>query len=327
MVSPSEFVNLEYSNDLTQAGIDYICQVLPYKHLSNFKHQVNEIREIICESAVDLAFRRYINQKQIPHEFLVEKPYTDPLRSEITIGGRRCKLICKTLTKKQQIRNIRKSPEVLMKEKATICEEEFNSDYYSKNDILVFCFLTALITSNQKSIRSVLTGNLPVFLIQLLPQKWSNPKKWTRFEELTIEGQIRQNQFLKLIGLDGQRNILFEDLTLSSNSKCSINKDFFSLSFIQTNILPESQFIIRNPTLCDNCYLQSKNWVNLWIYGLEIIIAGYATLGEFKAIAEESTIVARINNTRISQFDSSSIPIEQLHPLSELISRVKTWNI
>jgi len=325
MVSSSEFVNLEYSNDLTQAGIDYTCQVLPFEHLYRCNRQVKEIREIVCESAVELAFRRYINQKHIPHKFLIEKPYTDPLRSEIAIGGRRCKLICKTLTKKHLIRNIRKSPELLLKEPATIHDKEFDSHFYSENDILIFCFLPALITSNQKSIHSALSSNLPVFLIQSLPQKWSNPIKWTRFEELTIEGRIRKEQSLRLIGLDGQRHILFEDLTLSSNSTSSICKDFFSLSFIQTNTLPENQIILRNPSLCDNYCLQSSNWDNIWIYGLEIIIAGYATLGEFKAIAEESTLVNGIYVTKKSQFDTRSILIEQLHPLSELISRVKTW--
>jgi len=325
MISPSDFVNLKYSNDLTQAGIDYLCQVLPYEQLHSGKIKIDEIREIVCESAIELAFRRYINLHQIPHAIYVEKLYTNPLRSEIAIGGRRCKLISKTLTQKRQIRNIRKSPEALMKEPATIREEVFSSDFITDNDILIFCYLNALITPNYQSIGSVSSANLPIFLVHTMPQKWSNPNKWARFEDLSIEGRTKREQYLGLTGLDDQRQILIEDITLSSNSQYSIQKNFFTLSFIHTNTLPENQITLRNQTLGEYRSINPKNWMNIWIYGLEIIIAGYITLGEFRNVAEDSTIFSRIIDPRNSQIETCSIPIGKMHSIEELISRVKTW--
>jgi hypothetical protein len=66
-------------------------------------------------------------------------------------------------------------------------------------------------------------------------------------------------------------------------------------------------------------------WGNIWVYGLEIILTGFISRGEFRQRAKSIT-----PNTRVFQFDHTktknlAVPVSNLDPLHDLFTRVKEW--
>ncbi|MDO9303512.1 MAG: hypothetical protein Q7T89_19135, partial [Anaerolineales bacterium] len=63
MLSPSDLLRLPYTPDLTEGGIAYAALALSYKNLS-----YDQLRRMVAGTIVELAFRRYLSQQDIPFD-------------------------------------------------------------------------------------------------------------------------------------------------------------------------------------------------------------------------------------------------------------------
>jgi hypothetical protein len=68
------------------------------------------------------------------------------------------------------------------------------------------------------------------------------------------------------------------------------------------------------------------DWGNLWVYGMDILLAGWLTRAEFNQRSypvREGSRVFQYHRTRTKNL---AVAVHNLKPVSELMGRVKEWS-
>jgi hypothetical protein len=86
MIKVSDIVNIHYSPDLTQAGIEYACRCLGSSSNSNGSLNVDRIRHLVGGAAIEFAFRRFLVEQKIPFQVFGSTPFTHPDRYDVFRG-------------------------------------------------------------------------------------------------------------------------------------------------------------------------------------------------------------------------------------------------
>ena len=325
MVTTSDFIGLEYTADLTRAGIAYARKLLVDPHAPFGRSVHNQFRRIVAGVAVELAFRRYLNNSKIPHSNLEATPFTVSGRFDILIGGRRCNIQLSTITQKRHIRKVHKDPGVILGTQALVPKEQITSDHLHDEDLYVFAFLNALVTPNLRTLHQAILANQPVTLIHALPSKWCSPDHWGSLGKLALKSDFDETLSLALDGQDTDRKYQTEQITLYPRVRTTAKGDFYTLSYLHTSTLPEGAIGVHSPLTKDTHLIQPIEWGNIWVYGMQITLAGYMTRGEFRNRAGKlhfGSDVIQYNRTRTEDL---SLPVSDLYPLQDLFGRAKSW--
>jgi hypothetical protein len=326
MVSTSDFLSLEYSDDLTEAGIAYTRKWFASIPDPREKPDHNMLRNIIAGVAVELAFRRYLNREQIPHNNLDATPFTDPDRLDIIIGGRRCDINLSIITRKRRIRQTHKDPKILLNERFFVTRDQTTSGHLDDEDLYIFAFLSALVTPNQRSLDRAVQSNQPVFLVHWLPSKWSRCGMWYSLEKLVFKNEGDDDVNLGIDGLDANRKFQTEQITLNSSIETAGMRDFYTLGFLHTTQLPEGNLSVQSQNRKATHQIQPIHWGNIWVYGMQITLAGYVTRGELQNRGGGRLESNRPRGHLAIPSGSLSIQVSELNPLRDLFKRAKAWD-
>ena len=87
MLTASDLIRLPYTPDLTEGGIEYALRSLSYTYDRMGGSPYERLRRIVAGVAVELAFRRYLSQQNIPFDVKGATPFTDPDRYDVALGG------------------------------------------------------------------------------------------------------------------------------------------------------------------------------------------------------------------------------------------------
>ena len=84
---------------------------------------------------------------------------------------------------------------------------------------------------------------------------------------------------------------------------------------------PAGRVGVHSPRLGETLLIQPGEWGNIWVYGLEILLAGWLSRQEF---SDRASFVAP--GSRVFQYDRTraknlAVPISSLHPMMELLRR------
>jgi len=63
----SDLVHLSYTRDLTEGGIAYALRSLPYTYNRMGGSPYDRLRRTVASAAVELAFRRYLAEQNVPY--------------------------------------------------------------------------------------------------------------------------------------------------------------------------------------------------------------------------------------------------------------------
>jgi hypothetical protein len=325
MVSPTDFIHLEYSPDLTQAGAAYVCEYLISDNDRTVRFNLVGLRQLVAKMAVELAFRRYLTKQKIPHNLIKVTHFTDPGRYYVAIGGRRCEIQSTMLTRKDQIRQVRKHPETFLKAQAIMPKDLIESPFLDDEDLYIFAFINALIANSPRSIKKALAVNQPLFLIHVLPPGWAEPNPWGSLGNLVLNSDLSQEINLELGGLGAGRGIQKETVRLIPTMKTQVKTDFYSLRYLHPSGLPSGILEVQSPKLDKTHLVHPYEWSNIWIYGLEITLTGYLTRGEFRNRASNLPSTRWVFQEIRTRQGNLALPIMDLNPLQDLFKRAKSW--
>ncbi|KPL06936.1 hypothetical protein AMJ86_06515 [bacterium SM23_57] len=326
MVSSSDFIEFDYTADLTEAGIAYACKLL-LNHPQDYTNQVagETLRKVVSGAAVELAFRRYLIRHKVPHRNLEATPFTKPGRLDVTIGERLCDLKLSIITRKKRIRELKKDPGKLLSTPALLSDKDICSDHLQDDDLYIFAFLKALVTPNLHSLNQAIRANQPIFLIYKLPTKWSSPDQWRSLGKLEINCASCEPIKLTLEGLCTHREPQREVVALNPGLRITADRDFYSLVILHTREQLKGTLGIHSPVLKDTHLVRMIEWRNIWVYGMQITFAGYMTRGEYRRRAEDPSVGKR--NTKLPDVrpHNLSLPVSDLYPLHDLFAKAKSW--
>ena len=321
MLSPSDLLRLPYTPDLTEGGIAYALLSLPYANLS-----YDRIRRTIAGAIVELAFRRYLSQQDIPFDITVATPFTDPARHDVSLGGHRCDIKSFLISHRDQIAEMRRDPGVLLKAPALVPSDYHANIGNSDNDLYLFAFLSGVIAASQSDLKKVLETDQPHYLMHVMPEKWRKPFNWNPLGPLVLKSESDAEMLLEISGQDSGRGNLTRLVNLPPKTRVTVDDPFYSVTAIHIKNIPSARFGIHSPASKETHLISPLDWGNIWVYGLDIILAGFISRGEFR---QRAKLIAP--NSRTFQYDHTktknlAVQVSELSPLPDLFARVREWN-
>lgn len=326
MISPADLIKLPYTPDLTQSGIDYACRSLNYTYNRMGGTPFSRLRRIVAGVAVELAFRRHLREAGIPFAVRGATPFTEPDRYTVALGGHRCDVRSFLITRRPQIVSMRRDPGVMLGAPALIPSDQFVSETRSDQDLCVFAFLSGLVAAAQEDIEMAREAGQPVCLIHALPMEWTRPQVWHPLE-LVLKSEGGEPLNVEIDGQNAERDYITERVSLPPLERVRLEAPFHSVACVQVESLPTARLGLHSGARHETYLVPPAGWGNIWIYGMEIWLAGYVTHEEFRrraSFVEQGSQVFQYKETRTKNL---AVPVMDLHPLGELLERVRAWEI
>jgi hypothetical protein len=326
MITSSDFIHLPYTRDLTEGGIVYALRSLPYTYNRMGGSAYDRLRRIVAGVAVELAFRRYLSEQNIPFDVKGATPFTQPDHYDVALGGRRCDIKSFLITHRDQISEIRRNPQVLLKAPALIPSDQHAGDGHSQLDLYLFAFLPSLVATSAKNLQQVMEAKQPHYLVHGMPEAWNRPMQWNPLGTLVLKSESEQTQTLEIGGQDEWREMRSYMVELPPRRRVELKNNFFSLAYVHIQSSPEARIGIRSSAHKEAYLIVPQDWGNIWVYGMDMLLAGYITRDEFSRRASFIQPGARVFQYNETQVKNVAVPVSDLKPLSELFERAKMWS-
>ena len=325
MISPSDLLHLPYTRDLTEGGIAYAVHSLPYTYNRMGGSPYDRLRRIVAGVAVELAFRRYLSEQNIPFDVMGATPFTEPDRYDVSLGGRRCDLKSFLITYREQIAEMKRNPQIVLNAPALVPSDQNAAEGHSDNDIYLFAFLSGLVAASQDDLQKVVAADQTYYLIHAMPDAWTRPVDWNPLGRLVLKSDSEQTQIVEIGGQDAGRETRTRMVELPPRTRVEVEEGFFSVSHIHIQNMPNARMGIRSERRKETHLIGASEWGNIWVYGMDILLAGYLTRGEFNQRANPIQAGARVFQYDHTRTKNLAVPIFDLKPLADLLERVKIW--
>ncbi len=322
---PPAILRLPYDATLTRAGIEYAKKSLHYTYNRMRLGAGARLRKIVAGVAVELAFRRWLDAEAVPFDVLGATPFTERDRYDLRLGGRRCDLKSFLVSDKAQITALRRDPTLLYAAEALVPEDQFHSPYLEEQDVYLFGFLAGLETRGAEALQRALRAEQPVYLLYACerPEWRGSGETWRSLGRLIVKSDARQTLALEVGGQDQARRAVVEHLTLPPRMRAVTPAEYYSLLYLHTAHLPDGPLGVRSAALRETQVIAANEWVNIWVYGLEVFIAGWLTKAEFREQARRLPRGAAVWQYPKTQTDNRAVRVSQLRPVSELADIVR----
>ena len=325
MLSPSDLLHLPYTSDLTEGGIAYAVRSLPYTYNRMSGSQYDRLRRIVAGVAVELAFRRHLSEQDIPFDVMGATPFTEPDRYDVSLGGRRCDIKSFLITYREQIAEMKRNPQAVLNAPALVPSDQNAAEGHSDNDIYLFAFLSGLIAASQEDLKKVISANRPHYLIHAMPDAWTRPVEWNPLGRLVLKSDSEQTQTVEIGGQDAGRETRTRVVEVPPRTRVEVEEGFFSVSYIHIQSMPNARIGIRSSERKETHLIGALDWGNIWVYGMDVLLAGWLTRGEFNRRADPVQAGARVFQYDRTRTKNLAVPVFDLKPLSELFARVRQW--
>lgn len=326
MIGVTDFIRLPYTADLTEGGIAYATRSLPYTYNRMGGSLYSRLRRIVGGVAVELAFRRYLGEKEIPFDVKGATPFTEPDRYDVALGGHRCDLKTFIISKRNQITSMRRSPNMALHAPALVPEDQFAAPNHNDQDLYLFAFLLGLTTNSPEDIQKAVDAEQPIYLIHPLRTDWSRPVAWVSLGRLALKSECNTPVTVEIGGQDADRNFISEKLVLEPLTRVFAVNSYYALSYIHVGTIPDARIGIHSASKGEIYLIQPHEWGNIWIYGMETWLTGYVSHEEFRRKASPIMAGSRVFQYSETQTKNFSVPIADLRPLPALFDQVKEWD-
>ena len=321
MITASDLLYLPYTPDLTEGGIAYALHSLPYLY-NRFKgSSFDALRPMAAGAAVQLAFRRYLSEQNIPFEVKGALPFTEHDRYDVFLAGQRCDIQSFLIHDPDQVTEIQRNPQLLLKVPALIPSDLHAGDGHSQFDLYLFAFLAGRLATSANELQNVIEAKQPYSLVHVMAEAWNRPRKWTPLGTLVLKSDSEATQTLEIGGQDegcALRSCLVE---LPPRTRVELPNGFFSLSYVRIHSDPGARIGIYSPVRKETYLIGARDWGNLWIYGREVVLAGYMTRDEFSRRARSLQPGSYVIPYESMHSKNLAVRVSDLKPLSELFER------
>ena len=323
MISVPDLVQLPCTRDLTEGGIAYALRSLAHNSYRATGSPYDRLRRAVAGAAVELAFRRHLSEYKIPFEVKSALPFTERDRYDVFLGGRRCEIKSFLISHPDQIAEIQRNPQTLLHAQALVASDQHAGDGHSHHDLYLFAFLSGLITASQAELQKVIEARQPHYLVHILPEVWNRTLQWKPLGKLVLKSEADEPVTVELGGHGAGREACSYTLELPPRTRVEIQTGFFSPSYVHVKSPPRGRIGLHS-VVCKQTYtIGAWDWVNLWVYGIELWLTGYLTREEFSRRARFVQAGSQVFQSNQTQVKNLAVPISELRPLSDLLEEAK----
>lgn len=325
MLTPSDLISLPYTSDLTDGGIAYACRSLAYTYDRMGGSPVDRMRRIVAGVAVELAFRRFLGEQGVSFDVLGATPFTDPDHYDVSLGGHRCDLKSYLISRRRQIASIHQDPGLVLQAPALVPLDQFAAEGHKPDDIYLFAFLLGVVAASQEDDWRAQTAGQPAYLIHPLPDDWGRPSGWIPLEKLALKSECDQPITVELGGQDGKRRFVTQTLDLPPRTRVPVPGEWYSLACVHPVRRPEARIGIHSPLRGVPYVINPFDWGNLWVYGMDILLAGWLGREEFRRKAQVINAGLPTFQYARTRTKNLAVPTSELEPMAPLLDKVRAW--
>lgn len=326
MIGASDIIRLNYTSDLTEAGITYACRSLPHTYNRMGGSPTNRLHRIVAGVAVELAFRRYLTSRNIPFDVRGATPFTDPDHYDVSLGGHRCDIKSFLISHRTQIAALRVDPGLTLKAPALVPLDQYSAEGHAEGDLYLFAFLTGLLAASPRDMWNAARAGQPTYLIHTMPRSWNRPRAWIPLGPLALKSESDEPTSVEIGGQNAERDFITRAIELPPRQRIEVvDAGFHSLAYLHAKSRPASRLGLHSPTHKETYIIKPTSWGNIWVYGMDIYLAGWISYGEFRRRAKlipENSRVFQYNRTRTRNL---AVSVADLKPLPELLEHVRRW--
>lgn len=326
MLNSSDIIRLPYTPDLTEGGIAYACRSLPHTYDRMGGSSFDRLRRIVAGVAVELAFRRYLSQQNIPFDIQGATPFTDPDRYDVSLGGHRCDLKSFLITHRDQITLLHRDLEPALTAPALVPLDQYSRDGHADNDLYLFAFLTGLIAASPDDMQKASEAGQPTYMIHTMPKTWTRPNNWIPLGRLALKSESDETLMLEIGGQDSGREFVTRFVELPPRTRVEVDANFYSLAYIHVKSRPGARLGIHSPSQKEIYTIEPIAWSNIWVYGMDIYLAGWISREDFRRRAHLIREGSRVFQYNLTRAKNLAVPVSDLKPWPELFERVIEWH-
>ena len=326
MITTSNLLHLPYTRDLTEGGIAYALRSLPYTYNRMGGSVYDRLRRIAAGVAVELAFRRYLAEQNVPFDVKGATPFTEPDRYDVALGGRRCDIKSFLITYREQIAEMRRNPQIVLNAPALVPSDQNAAEGHTDKDIYLFAFLSGLVAASMEDMQKAIHKKQPVHLVHVMPDAWLRPSDWKPLGKLVLKSESAETQLVEINGQVEGREMRTSTVELPPNTRVQMDENFFTVAYIQSKSLPGARIGIHSSARKETYLINPLDWGNIWVYGMDVLLAGWLTRAEFNHRASPLHEGARVFQYDRTRTKNLAVPVHDLKPISDLLERVKEWS-
>jgi hypothetical protein len=286
----------------------------------------DRLRRIVAGVAVELAFRRYLAQQNVNFDVKGATPFTDPDHYDVSLGGRRCDIKSFLITYREQISEMRRNPQIVLNAPALYPSDQNAGDGHSNNDIYLFAFLSGLVAASQENMKKVVEASRPHYMIHAMPEAWARPANRNSLGALTLKSDSEHNQIVEIGGQDAGREMRSLLVEITPGTPVQIDDGFYSLAYVHSKTIPNARLGVHSSRRKETHLIETSDWGNIWVYGMDILLTGFLTREEFNARASFIHEGARVFQYDRTRTKNLAVTVSELRPISELLARAKRWS-
>ena len=327
MLTASDLLHLPCTRDLIEGGIAFALRSLPYSFPRARTSAYDSLRRTVAGAAVELAFRRHLSEQKIPFEVKGALPFTEHERYDVILAGRRCEVKSFLISQREQIAQIQDDPGLLLRAPALVASDGHAAEGHSPRDLYLFAFLTGRVITSRGELQNAMESKQPYTLVHVMPEAWNRPSTWSPLGKLALKSESDETQVIEIGGQEEGGEMRSLRLELPPQRRVEVQNRFFSLSYIQTRSGHPRRLGLYSPIRRETHLISASDWGNLWVYGMDVLLAGHISREDFSRRASFLPIGSRVFQYNQTQVKNLVLPISELGPLSELFDWVKSSSV
>jgi len=192
--------------------------------------------------------------------------------------------------------------------------------------LYLFAFFCGLIAASQDDLKKAISARQPYYLIHVMPEAWNRPLNWNPLGALVLKSESEETQIVEIGGQDEGRETRSCILEIPSRTRVKIDDGFFSLSYIHAQSPTNARIGIYSPIRKETYIIGAMDWSNIWVYGMDVLLAGYLTRDEFNRRSSFIQAGARVFQYDKTRTKNLAVPVSDLKPLADLFERTRIWS-
>lgn len=301
MLGVNDLKHLDYSQDLTQAGIAYLGRHLHHVGARRRNLEFNALRQLVAEKAAELTLIRHLARQEIPHQISAVRSLASRA-SGISLGGRPLFLHVQFVSRPRAIERLLKDPTQHIRQAFPLDAARLE-DSQALDGVHLAARLLGEVTKGPRDLRE------PHYLMIPLNAEWARPSAWRPLGQLAFKLEAGEQLDLELGGLDQGRRFMQNSLSLVPGERQVLESDLFSLSYLRAGSLPGGRLGVSSGGTGLRHIAAPKDWGNLWIYGQQITLLGYLSG----------------RNLMAKRRQRNKLPAEHLNSIDDLFARARAW--
>jgi hypothetical protein len=319
MVAIENCIRIIFDQELTSTSLAFVLRSLPYISFTNNSSLYPYIQYQLLQTAVELAFQRYLSINNLPFEKIRGNPFTQPERYLLHLGGHKTLIHAQMINSKRAIDHFLKNPSLLLNHTLSFYSPQFEENRNPQN-LHVFAFILASFARTLTETQRAILSGMPACWTYVLPERLRRPVLWKPLNPISIQSKKLTPLTVEIGGQDHEKRFISKLLEIYPNRENILGENFYSLTYIRSSRIPEGTISIHLKSDIRTITIPPERWKNTWIYGKEIFFMGYLTDSQLERLK------ARLSTSNRKTTASLMLSPKQLHPLQALFKQLRRWS-